>query len=278
MSPTFHHPLKLETTMTPRELYHTVRRALTYVSKPHGTFERYYVHRRVYSLDAAEKQARIAVLLRLDRYSLPRGMAPTFKAAVRAVYQRNTPFYVTPLDDRLRGFISERCCQLIRDRGGETEVGGTELVVLDRQRPYVLLYTSGWREYSRAFGARKASLAYLCGRDDNGPWAARVPASVSTVTQALDYLVPAEVKRAQLLGRRVLRQGDVFVIERTRDGMDLSPLPAGHTWLERSRLLVHVDGHQALYVPFPAIAIQNKALLMGRRTGLMRSAPERARD
>ena len=37
----------------------------------------------------------------------------------------------------------------------------------------VLLRAEGWRFYSRNFGVRKASIAYLCGSDDNGPWAVR---------------------------------------------------------------------------------------------------------
>ena len=49
------------------------------------------------------------------------------------------------------------------------------------RRTLYLLHCEGWRYYSRGFGSRKASLSYLCGVDDNGPWAVRVPGTIETV-------------------------------------------------------------------------------------------------
>lgn len=266
--------------MTTRELYHTARRALTTVYKPTDHSPKYSTSRRAWSWSDAEAHGRCAVLASIGRTTLPRGSGPTVGAAIRAVYDRNVALKEAPasLNDRLREHVRRKCLRLISERGGETEIEGKGLQVIDRQRPYTLLKVEGWRKYSRQFGARHAALAYLCGQDDNGPWAARVPSSVSTVVEALDSLIPAEVKRATQEGRAVLRQGDVFVIERKRDGMNAATLPAGHTWHPDTRTLYHDDGHGEIHVPFPAIAIQNKALLMGRRTGLIRSAPSRAFD
>jgi hypothetical protein len=263
--------------MNARELYHTARRTLTTVHKPDKYSPKYYVSRHNHTLASATKQARKAILAKLERQTLPRGKAPLADAITRAVYYRGA-HRAPSLKDRLQAHVAQKCRRLIEERGGETEVGNNALTVIERRGSYTLLAAEGWREYSRQFGNRHASLAYLCGHDDNGPWAARVPSSVSTVIQALDALIPAEVKRATEKGRKVLRQGDVFVVERKRDGMDSTTLPAGHTWHSDTRTLHHDDGHNPLHVPFPAIAVQNKALLMGRRTGLVRSSPSRAFD
>jgi len=57
-----------------------------------------------------------------------------------------------------------------------------------------------------------------------------------------------------------------------------SELPAGHRWVDESRYLIHNGGHSPLHVPFPAKFIQNKARMMGRVNGLLRSVPSRAYD
>ncbi len=41
----------------------------------------------------------------------------------------------------------------------------------------------------------------------------RVPCSKSTIAEAIDYLTPAEVKKAAKNGRKIKRQGDFFFIE-----------------------------------------------------------------
>lgn len=124
-----------------------------------------------------------------------------------------------------------------------------QLKVEDRKDGLWLLACSGWRHYSNRFGQRYVEIAYLCGIDDNGPWAVRVPGNTVTVDQALDYTIPAEVKKANAAGKKVLRQGDVFVIEMKRDS-DHS-LPRGHRFDPQQRVLVHEGGHEAIQVPFP---------------------------
>lgn len=123
-----------------------------------------------------------------------------------------------------------------------------ELEVMDRQDGLWLLGCEGWRKYTRNYSAY-ATLRYLCGIDDNGPWAVRVPGSAGTVDEALDFTIPAEVKKAHQNGRRVLRQGDVFVIEMKRDTSHV--LPRGHRFDAQTRTLTHEGGHETLRVPFP---------------------------
>lgn len=132
-----------------------------------------------------------------------------------------------------------------------------ELSVYDRQDGLWLLGAEGWRKYTRKYSAF-ATLRYLCGIDDNGPWAVRVPGSCTTVEEALDYTIPAEVKRAHQTGRRVLRQGDVFAIEMRRDGKH--ELPRGHRFDVATRTLTHEGGHETVMVPFPCKFITAQGL------------------
>jgi hypothetical protein len=176
-------------------------------------------------------------------------------------------------------------------RGGETDItgqyGSVELEACSERDGLVLLRCEGWRQYSRAFGARRASLAYLCGVDDNGPWAVRVPGTCSTVTEATEWVTPAKVRDAIYAGRRVKRQGDIYAVEcgdrkdRTHMAVfdlgtdvvdvisnDRKPRIGYHAWNTRTRYLTHhpTDGrkHRPLKVSFPARFYRQKALEMGR--------------
>jgi hypothetical protein len=124
-----------------------------------------------------------------------------------------------------------------------------ELKVWDRKDGLWLLNMDGWRHYSNRFGARHTSVSYLCGVDDNGPWAVRVPGTILTVDEALEYTIPADVRKAAQAGKRVVRQGDVFAIELKRDGDHA--LPRGHRFNSDTRTLVHEGGHEAVAIPFP---------------------------
>jgi hypothetical protein len=164
----------------------------------------------------------------------------------------------------------------IRRRGGETEIEGTYgteyLTIADRAGRLVLAHAEGWRSYGKRQPARRASLSYLWGPDDagSGPWAVRVPGTITTVAAALDWLTPAAVKEAQQEGRRVRRQGDVYAVETTarRDGRGLADLPDSHEWRPTTRTLVHrpEDGrkHRPLRLPFPVEFIPQRAYEMGR--------------
>lgn len=161
--------------------------------------------------------------------------------------------------------------RVIADRGGETDIvgqyGTADLDVqdIDPERTMCLLHAEGWRQYSRAFGARWASLTYLCGIDDSGPWAVRVPGSMGSVREAEDWLEPAEVQRARQAGRTVLRQGDVYVIQMQRDraAASAATLPEHHRWDESTRTLHHGE-HAPLKVAWAAKLVPQSALAMGR--------------
>ncbi len=104
-----------------------------------------------------------------------------------------------------------------------------------------LVTTRGWQHYSSRVPARYRVLAWLYGTDDAGPWARRVPATATTVHAAIAAITPAVVREAHRSGRRVLRQGDVYVVETTAryDGAGAPDLPTSHHWNPSTRYLTH---------------------------------------
>ena len=159
------------------------------------------------------------------------------------------------LRQRLAAHILEKASREVAARGGETAIDGVELDLLDRDPAagLALVGCDGWRQYSRAYGRRYASLRYLHGTDDNGPFAVRVPGSVDTVAAALEAITPGEVRRAHEAGRGVLRQGDVYAVElkttRISDGVLRG---THHRYDPERRRLVHEDSaapHRDVVIP-----------------------------
>ncbi len=71
------------------------------------------------------------------------------------------------------------------------------------------------RKFGDMFGA--GLWHYLVGIDQGTPWIAHVPKTASTVAQAVQRLMPAAVRRAQLQGEEVKRQGDFFFVPTHRE-------------------------------------------------------------
>lgn len=141
------------------------------------------------------------------------------RAARRAA--RHVPEVVASLPDRLEARILATYVPEIIERGGETFIADktrdAALRVIERNgRGLYLLGADGWRYYSRQTPSRYVSLRYLVGRDDNGPFAVRVPSTVGTIAGAIAALTPAAVTNATEAGKRVRRQGDIYAIETTR--------------------------------------------------------------
>jgi hypothetical protein len=177
----------------------------------------------------------------------------------------------TPLVARANTRLVAIYSEVIESRGGETTIEeksrSIPLAVQDRAHGMTLLSASGWRHYSSRFGARPATITYLCGRDDNGRWAVRVPGTVATVAEALDAITPAPVKKALEAGRPVLRQGDVYAIETTKAHDGKGDLPDRHEWDASTRTLRHLDAenaHGSLHISFPVRFITQSTLRMGR--------------
>lgn len=139
----------------------------------------------------------------------------------------------------------------------------------DRKGKLCVLHCEGWRYYSRRFGSRKASLSYLCGEDDNGVWAVRIPGTIKNVKDALDWIKPSYVKKAEENKKRVLRQGDLYIVETKRDQFNEdSMVNRSHFWYRNSRVLVHDpnDGrkHRSIVVNFPCRFVPQSVYRMGR--------------
>jgi hypothetical protein len=156
-------------------------------------------------------------------------------------------------------------------RGGETEIVGqygTETLYRSdwgENGSVVLLHAEGWRQYSKSFGARRASLSYLAGVDDGHPFAVRVPGTITTVADAIAWLEPAAVGKARKVGKRVERQGDVYAVESRCDLMDAAARGGieRHDWNAEDRVLTHPQ-HRTIEVSYPARLYQQRTLEMGR--------------
>ncbi|MDD5068724.1 MAG: hypothetical protein PHN89_03950 [Candidatus Pacebacteria bacterium] len=143
-------------------------------------------------------------------------------------------------------------------RAGAIWQDGTLYPVIDRAHRMYLLHEEGWWQYSRSFGARYRQFSFLCGYDDGGFFTHRVPGQIKTIAAALEYLVPAEVRKAQAAGKRVERQGDWYAVEQSRDGK--IPNMGHHEWNPETRTLTHIGGHAEIYIPWKCKFVQQKAI------------------
>jgi hypothetical protein len=234
--------------------------------------------------------ARLAAALR--EHNLPGQRSKTAIVNLRRQRrQRNAPLPARPaLSTRLNQYLAARYSAEIERRGGETAIhAGSKasalqpirLEVVDRKDGLTLLRCEGWRYYSRQYGSRPATLAYLCGRDDTGDWGVRVAGTITTIHDALTWITPASVVAAEYAGRRVDRQGDIYAIETIRAhdtvtgwiGDDTRISGAGevvtsHHWDATRRILSHhpADGrrHADLYLPHPVRFVQQRSYAHGR--------------
>jgi hypothetical protein len=221
---------------------------------------------------------REAILAVLGATKLPAGTASYPRLILRALTGRVVEKPV-PLARRLRLYRCDRYLVEVQRRGLPTYLdliknGAEPLHLTDETTtadgyPVALLSAEGWADYSRRSTKRFRTLSILAGRDDAGYWAVRVPGTIGSVAAGLRWLEPAVVRKAREDGRRVLRQGDIFIVERTRDAMADTSLPSGHTWDAATRTLTH-GAHAHLHVPFPALPVPQSTLPsngIGRRRG-----------
>ncbi len=261
----------MNVSITTRQLVTALRRALRLGSNtPEG--RRANPASRTWQVRPDTKTAMLRCFVRQG--VIPRGMKGRVDARCPALLRITRPLPMPrPLADRLPGYLAHVYSVEIGKRGGETQIQGENnaypLRMIDRADGMALLHVSAWRYYSRGFGSRLASLCYLCGRDDNGRWAVRVPGTCDTVMDALARIEPKEVQSARDNGITVLRQGDVYAVETKRayDGKGAATLPSNHTWNPETRELRHLDSrspHATLSIPFPVRFVAQSALRMGR--------------
>jgi hypothetical protein len=118
--------------------------------------------------------------------------------------------------------------------------GHTEMVktLMDRAvNPHMWVVHYRWRTgpYQDYWGGRtrtqRTYASFLCGRSDGQDWAVRIPGTIQTVAKALDWLVPAVIKKAQREGKTVYRQGDMYFIQQRLWNHDMNALRGSrHVW------------------------------------------------
>lgn len=85
--------------------------------------------------------------------------------------------------------------------------------ITDRSRKpsmWVLHYNAYTKYSSRE--SWWVSASYLCGHSDGSDWAVRIPSTIREIDEAIDWLTPAQVKKAIKERRDVKRQGDMYFI------------------------------------------------------------------
>lgn len=180
------------------------------------------------------------------KLKVPRGMAHARDEMIKAVLSLRAEAVdklATPLHKRLSDKLVNIYEAEIQKRGGEVEIVEQNRVaglrVISSYKGLHIIGCDGFRYYSSKFGSRPASLRYLCGRDDNGRWAARVPGTINSVFGAIDWLEPKPLQQARAAGRTVKRQGDVYLVGGGRRDEGISDLPPTHRWDYNTRTLHH---------------------------------------
>lgn len=210
----------------------------------------------------------------LKEHGLPGQRTKTAITRLRRERSKRRPNVSVPqltVEGRLnQKLIADYSAEIDR-RSGETSIRTdrdryADLTVADRENGLTLLHVSAWRYYSRSVKPRRASLSYLCGREDGQLWAVRVAGTITTVRDAIDFVTPKAVKDAQARGKRVERQGDVYCVETTKAHDGKGELPENHVWDPEARVLAHPE-HGTLHLDFPVRFVPQNAYQMGRGSG-----------
>jgi len=141
-------------------------------------------------------------------------------------------------------------------------------VVIDSTETAVLLKVESIDWYKKSEYPYKTQGCFLIQletgkRGKNQLGVDRVPCSIDTIAAAQSFLTPAEVKKAQDVGSKVLRQGDFFFIEMKKKG-NLDALNwTNHKPVETKKgLSIQHPEHPALLLPAATAwkAVQRKTM------------------
>jgi len=144
-------------------------------------------------------------------------------------------------------------------KGAPSRQDRTEEISIQEKRRGLRLYVAdGWKKYSRHC-VYPCRLVYLAGIDRGTYWAIRCPSSVKSIDEALAYTEPAAAKNARKSGLCVIRQGDVFIIEKKSGKDNLKGLPKSHQFNPDTREMIHAS-HRRISIPFPFKVAVGKSL------------------
>jgi len=114
--------------------------------------------------------------------------------------------------ERLLGGIAEIKRRELSTPAGWDTMTDRELTSVTPDLRLWIIHGEGWHKYSCRFGTWHVEASYLCGYDDGGLFATRIPASITIVSDALAWLKPAAVRKAEERGQHVRRQGDIWFV------------------------------------------------------------------
>lgn len=117
-------------------------------------------------------------------------------------------------------------------------------LVVEMRFPLAFGSARGWYRYSRSFGDRYIEEAAVVGRDDSGWWSRRVPSRCSSLTEALEWLVPHGYSQEHR------RQGDLYC-QPTKIQKSLATYYCGsHTiTVESDRTILTHEEHRTVELP-----------------------------
>jgi hypothetical protein len=83
----------------------------------------------------------------------------------------------------------------------------------DGKRRMALIKANGWCQYTRGYGTYINMCGLVLFDEDSQEYRfLRVGPNVTTINEALEYIKPADVRKAESQGKYVIRQGDVYFV------------------------------------------------------------------
>jgi hypothetical protein len=137
-------------------------------------------------------------------------------------------------------------------------------LTLDLQKAVALLEVEGWAQYSKSYGRRWTRLAVLVvfDQDTRTRKALRVGPTVSSVEEALDYIKPAAVRKAETAGKRVLRQGDIYFVPSRKANFE-ALIGTRHQYEPQEGIVIHPE-HSTLKLVGPHRAYRQMVVVGGK--------------
>lgn len=122
-----------------------------------------------------------------------------------------------PLKYRLDSYLIKLAEKHIRfrDRASQLSPRDGRVVHRDIINRYWLINAWEYIQYSRAFGSRRNEATWLCGYDDGHLFVVRVPSTIQTCQEAVNWLKPSEANKPG-----TVRQGDLWFIPTKRGSID----------------------------------------------------------
>lgn len=118
-----------------------------------------------------------------------------------------------------------------------------------------LIRVDSWINYSSRYGTyRKMAGLVLFDRDSQEYRFLRVSPQINTIKEAIEYIKPAAVKKAEDQGKSVIRQGDVYFIPSKK--WDVEGLDNHVPLYENNKVIIKHPTHTPVILETPHKAVQ----------------------